>query len=281
MYLGENDIEMGLGKFRFKRPSLKSIGRGALRIGAASMTGGASLLLERKNRRAVMRRSPKPVRKFRMKKGLGDMMDIPEAMGDYDTGLGKFSFKKAFKVTSKTFAKIKPSGIFKTALNVVLPGSAAVIGKVAEVGQKAMSAVEQKKVSQAITQAADKAEADLQAKAAAARAAIKEAPTQAARLTQQENLLNINKEIKSVEAQANAALNTVAPSGGAATPSAPAVAQAVAPTIQETAESAPPAPREKSKKDFMGFLSSISTPVKIGAGVLAVAGVGYLVFRRK
>ena len=66
------------------------------------------------------------------------------AAWDYDQtpGLGKSWLKSRLKITSKTFAKLKPSGIFKSALNIVAPGASAAISKVASTGQKVMASKE-------------------------------------------------------------------------------------------------------------------------------------------
>jgi hypothetical protein len=130
------------------------------------------------------------------------------AAWDYDMapGIGKSWLAKRLKVTSKTFAKLKPSGIFKTALDVVAPGSSAVIGKIAKTGQKVMTSKEN---AASIKKAAQKAIDDAAAKAAAARDAIRNAPSQAERLVAQETLVAANKELKAVEAQAATLVSNV------------------------------------------------------------------------
>ena len=194
----------------------------------------------------------------------------PTKVAPAPTGLGAlgFSFKKMFKITPKTFAKLKPAGIFKTALNVVAPGSVTALTAVSKYGKKGMDAVARAK--------------EVKKQIAKAKQAISSAPTQAERIINQEILLNATRELKSLVASTtpvpsapaeapgrNAEQAVPLPAGGS-TP-----AEAVQQDVQaQKVVSALEVPSRGAKPFY-------KNPFVIGGGILAVLGGIYLVTRKR
>ena len=163
------------------------------------------------------------------------------AAWDYEQtpGLGKSWLKSRFKITSKTFAKLKPSGIFATALNVVAPGSVAAIKGGLKVGStvydatkgKQLAAAAKKKATQAVEQAA--------ARAAAARAELAKATTQAAADAGKAELLQANIDLKTATTNESQAERIVAQVEATPPGQLPPIVSAVAPIVARSADMQP------------------------------------------
>ena len=163
------------------------------------------------------------------------------AAWDYDQtpGLGKSWLAKRLKITSKTFAKLKPSSIFATALNVVAPGSVAAIKGGLKVGStvydatkgKQLAAAAKKKATQAVEQAA--------ARAAAARAELAKATTQAAADAGKAELLQANIDLKTATTNESQAERIVAQVEATPPGQLPPIVSAVAPIVARSADMQP------------------------------------------